>query len=93
MAGPNYIKYEKQYSIGVNHECPTLEEIKKEYLKKVMDMPAILARNTINHLIEYDEQTLKVRWKEDLLSQLDTCVLIMIKGLLENKLELETKTY
>jgi hypothetical protein len=90
--GPNYIKHEKQYSIGVDHEGPTLEEIKEQRVNLLLEMQPILARFVADHLIEYDENT-KLKWKVELIKQLDISELIMLRGILENKKEIEQRTY
>jgi len=55
-------------------------------------MELILARHIADHLIEYDQNT-KVKWKINLINELDISQLIMLTGVLEKKKEQEQRTY
>lgn len=89
----NILKNEKFHSINANYEGPTLDQLKQDLLVQVLDLPAILARGSNDHLIEYDDKTLLVKWKKELLEEMPIGNLRMIKILLENKIELQQKTY
>lgn len=91
----NILKNDHFHSIGDFKGEPTLEEIKKEVLQKVIDQEPILARGGMDYLISFipESDPPKLQWKLDTLKQLSIGHLISIKGVLENRLELQTKTY
>jgi hypothetical protein len=89
----NLLSGKHSHSIGVNFEAPTLEELKEEYLKKVLKLKPILARGTMDFLIEFDQETTIVKWKTDLLQELSISSLMMLKTLLENRMDSQQRTY
>ena len=77
MEGPRMIKYEKQYGFGgeKSEEKTATEiwqEIIKERKKKIIELPAILARGYFDHLIQYKEgsEPPTLEWKANLIEEL-----------------------
>lgn len=89
----NLLSSSRSHSIGVNFKGPTIEELKEDYLNKVLKIKPILARGVMDHLIEFDQETSIVKWKEDLLKELSVSNLMMLKTLLENRMDNQQRTY
>jgi len=95
MGGPNILKYERFHSIGVHKDGPELKTLKDKALENVQLMEPILARGGLDHLINFipNIDPPKLQWNLQVLQQLDIGQLLSIRGVLENRLELQTKTY
>lgn len=91
----NILKNEHFHSIGDFKGEPTLEEIKEDVLKRVIEKQPILARGGMDYLIGFipESDPPKLQWKLDTLRQLSIGHLLSINGVLENRLEFQTRTY
>lgn len=96
MGGPNMLTYKKQYGMGGDKENkPNLENLKLKALDRVQTFQPILARGGMDHLIEFipESDPPKLRWNLGVLQQLDIGQLISIAGVLENRMEIQTRQY
>lgn len=93
--GANILKNEKFHSIGVDFKSPTLEQLKEKAIEDVSLINPILARNIHDHLIQLvkHEDLEYLTWKFELLEEMQIADLIMLKTLLENRKDLQQKTY
>lgn len=93
--GANILKNERFHSIGVDFKSPTLEELKEKAINDVLGLNPILARNINDHLIQLVkyEEIEYLTWKIELLEEMQIADLIMLKTLLENRKDLQQKTY
>lgn len=93
----NILKHEKFYSIGVNFKSPTLEEIKQNILKEVLNLEPILTRavRCYDHLVEIDPNVdpPKLKWKSELLKELQIDYLRGVCTLLYKVKEEQQRTY
>lgn len=96
MAGINILKHERQYGFGGDSENkPSMEDLKTKALKRVQTFQPILARGGMDHLIDFipESDPPKLKWRLEVLQQLDIGQLISIAGVLENRTELQTRSY
>ena len=91
----NIIKGGHSHSIGVNHNFIEETEIKERTLKQVLNIKPILARGHMDHLIEFNPESdpPTLTWKSALLIQMQIGDLMMLKNLLENRMEEQQRTY
>lgn len=89
----NVLKSDRNHSIGVSFDSPKLDEIKEKVLGQVLKLEPILARGVMDHLIEYDQETVKAKWKVELLKEIKIGDLLMFKTLLENRKEQQVRRY
>lgn len=92
--GPRIIpEYRKKYLTALTKKeiAPT----KKDVIKKILDMPAVLARGFRDDLIEFDAQSEPpvLIWKPEMLEYQQEIDLMMIKNVLENKQGQQTKKF
>lgn len=91
----NILKNDHFHSILGEYKGPSLDEIKKKQLDKIVKMEPILARSGLDHLIEFipESDPPKLRWNPRVLQQLDIGQLVSVYNVLDNRLELQTRKY
>lgn len=91
----NILKNERFHSMGAKYGGPSLEQLKKEAIQRVVDQEPILARGGLDHLIGFipESDPPKLMWLLNILQQLDIGQLLSIAGLLENRFESQTRKY
>lgn len=91
----NIIKNERFHSLGAKNDGPTLEQIKEKALANVIENEPILARGGMDYLIEFipELDPPKLRWKLEVLKGLSIGHLLSINAVLENRFDIQTRTY
>lgn len=95
MSGPNILKHDRQYGMGGSREYTSLGDLKTNALKRVQTFQPILARGGMDHLIDFipESDPPKLKWKLEVLQQLEIGQLLSIAGVLENRMEMQTRKY
>lgn len=94
--GPNIIpEYRKQFDFGVDRPTEPIGVILERLKSKILSMPPILARGVYDHLIGFKEDSDPpvVEWLPKALESFEIGELVMIKNLLDNKLEIQIRKY
>lgn len=94
--GPNIIpEYRKQYTTGDSKPDKSVSEIRSDIIKEIVSLPPILARGHFDEFITLDTSTNPpvVNWDSAKFQYHDMAFLLMIKNILENRHQIETKRY